>query len=147
MKKALILLFLGIFLGGCAAKHDVVLVGFTNTTDVLRGTFDERDDTVTVIMPDGEVLSGGYSSMDSVDPVTVDPYFGWGISSGRYARRGGWGGVGIGFNVGYESTKYALLKSATSDLKMEIIMTLRSWSKNGFGEAKTNDGRVYKKQY
>ncbi|MDR3346705.1 MAG: hypothetical protein LBS73_05985 [Campylobacteraceae bacterium] len=145
MKNILILVAVLLLLGGCVSKHDVTLVGF-NTEGVLKGVFDESKDTVTVVMPDGEVLSGGYSSLEREEPVSFSNTFGY-SSGSRYGRGGSFGGVGIGLNFGYESTKYALLTSETSTLKMEILMTIKSWSKNGFGEAKTNDGREYKIQF
>ncbi|MDR0407356.1 MAG: hypothetical protein LBH45_00310 [Campylobacteraceae bacterium] len=145
MKKIFFLSIMVLFLSGCASKHDVILVGF-NSEDVLKSVFDEKTETVIVTMPDGEVLSGSYSSLDSEEPVHFSNTFGY-SSGGRYHRGGTFGGVGIGLNFGYESTKYALLTSQTSPLKMEILVTIRSWSKNGFGEAKTNDGRVYKIQF
>jgi hypothetical protein len=145
MKKALIFIAIALLLGGCVSKHDISLVGF-NSEEVLKGVFDESNNTVTVVMPDGETLSGGYSSLDGDEPVYLSNTFGY-SSGGRYRRGGAFGGVGLGLNFGYESVKYALLTSQTSTLKMEILMTIRSWSKNGFGEAKTNDGRVYKIQF
>jgi hypothetical protein len=145
MKKVLFLFMILLFLGGCASKHDIILVGF-NSEEILKSVFDETNETVTVIMPDGEILSGNYSSFDSEEPMYFSNTFGY-SSGGRYRSGGSFGGIGIGFNFGYESTKYALLTSQTSSLKMEIFMTVGSWSKNGFGEAKTNDGRVYKIQF
>ncbi|MDR1460107.1 MAG: hypothetical protein LBI78_00475 [Campylobacteraceae bacterium] len=145
MKKIFFLFAIVLFLGGCASKHDVILVGF-NSEEILKSVFDEKTETVIVTMPDGEILSGSYSSLDSEEPVYFSNTLGY-SSGSRYHRGGTFGGIGIGLNFGYESTKYALLTSQTSSLKMEILATIRSWSKNGFGEAKTNDGRVYKIQF
>ncbi|MDR1285765.1 MAG: hypothetical protein LBJ88_06165 [Campylobacteraceae bacterium] len=145
MKKIFFLFMIVLFLGGCASKHDVMLIGF-NSEDVLKSVFDEKTQTVTVTMPDGEVLSGNYSSLDSEEPMYFSNTFGY-SSGSRYRSGGTFGGIGIGLNFGYESTKYALLTSQTSPLKMEILVTIKNWSKNGFGEAKTNDGRVYKIQF
>ena len=139
MKKALMFVAVILLLGGCVSKHDISLVGF-NSEEILRGVFDESNSTVTVVMPNGEVLIGGYSSLDGDEPVNISNTFG-------YSSGGAFGGVGLGLNFGYESVKYALLTSQASTLKMEIFLTIRSWSKNGFGEAKTNDGRVYKIQF
>jgi hypothetical protein len=133
------------FISGCASKHDVALIGF-NSEEILKSVFDEKNQTVTVTMPNGEVLSGKYSSLDSEEPVYFSNAFGY-SSGSRYRGGGSFGSIGIGLNFGYESKKYALLTSQTSSLKMEIFVTVRNWSKNGFGEAKTNDGRVYKIQF
>lgn len=132
-----------LFLVGCARQHQIALVDF-NSDEVLMGVFDERDNSVIVTMPNGEILKGNYSSIDNDGAISFGNSIGY--SSGRY-RNGGFGGVGIGFNLNSDSTKYALLSSEESELKMEILMTIRSWTKNGFGEAKTNDGRVYKIQF
>ncbi|MDR3177775.1 MAG: hypothetical protein LBT96_02205 [Campylobacteraceae bacterium] len=143
MKKGIFFLIIFLFFSGCASKHDVMLIGF-NSEEILKSVFDEKTESVSVTMPNGEILSGKYSSLDSEEAVSFSNTFGY--SSG-YRRSGSFGGIGIGLNFGYESTKYALLTSQTSPLKMEILVTVRSWSKNGFGEAKTNDGRVYKIQF
>lgn len=141
--KVSLLLSLLFILSGCVRVHNIQMVDF-NSNETLMGVFDERDNSVFVTMPDGEVLSGGYSSISNDGAVSFSNSFGF--SSGRYYN-GGFGGVGVGFNLNAESTKYALVTSKTSELKMEILMSIRSWTKDGFGEAKTNDGRVYKIQF
>jgi hypothetical protein len=145
MKNVLLLIAALFLFAGCALKHDIALVGF-NTEGVLQGVFDEKSQTVTVTMEDGEILKGKYSSFDDDGAVTFGNTIGY-SSGGRYRRGGSFGGIGMGINFGAESKKYALLTSETSSLKMEIAIMLRSWSKNGMGEAKTNDGRVYKIQF
>ncbi|MDR2790355.1 MAG: hypothetical protein LBB59_05215 [Campylobacteraceae bacterium] len=144
--KHVLLFAAALFLfAGCASKHDIALVGF-NTEGILKGVFDEKTETVAVTMEDGEILKGKYSSFEDESAVTFGNTIGY-TSSGRYHRGGSFGGMGMGINFGSESKKYALLTSETSSLKMEIAIMLRSWSKNGMGEAKTNDGRVYKIQF
>ncbi|MDR0762326.1 MAG: hypothetical protein LBF13_04685 [Campylobacteraceae bacterium] len=144
--KHILLFAVSLFLlAGCALKHDIALIGF-NTDGVLQGIFDEKDQVVTVIMEDGEVLKGKYSSFDDDGSVTFGNTIGY-SSGGRYRSSGSFGGIGMGINFSAESKKYALLTSETSPLKMEIVIMLRSWTKNGMGEAKTNDGRVYKIQF
>jgi hypothetical protein len=143
--KHIILIVAALFLfSGCALKHDVVLVGF-NTEGVLQGIFDERSETVTVTMDNGEILSGGYSSFSEDSDVVFSNSMGY--TRNKYRRSGMFGGIGMGINFGAVSKKYALLTSETSSLKMEIVITMRSWSRNGIGEATTNDGRVYKIQF
>ncbi|MDR1613990.1 MAG: hypothetical protein LBS26_00265 [Campylobacteraceae bacterium] len=143
--KHIILIAIALFLfSGCTLKHDVVLVGF-NTNGTLRGVFDEKSETVTVTMDNGEILSGGYSSFDEDSDIIFSNSIGY--TKNKYRRGGTFGGMGVGINFGSVSKKYALLTSETSSLKMEIIITLRSWRRNGIGEATTNDGRVYKIQF
>jgi hypothetical protein len=144
--KHILLSMLALFLfAGCALKHDIALVGF-NTDGVLKGVFDEKDQTVTVTMENGEILKGKYSSFDDESMITFGNTLGY-SSGSRRRGSGSFGGIGIGMNFGSESKKYALLTSETSSLKMEIAIMLQSWAKNGMGEAKTNDGRVYKIQF
>ncbi|MDR0468173.1 MAG: hypothetical protein LBG67_04910 [Campylobacteraceae bacterium] len=143
LHKLFILPFLLFVLSGCTRQHQISLVDF-NSNEVLVGTFNESNSSVVITMIDGEILSGNYSSIDSEGAFTFANSFGF--SSGRY-RSGRFGGVGIGLNFSAYSTKYALLTSQTSELKMEILMTIKSWTDSGFGEAKTNDGRVYKIQF
>jgi small nuclear ribonucleoprotein (snRNP)-like protein len=145
MRKVVFWVMALLIFGGCASKHDVILVGF-NSEEILKSVFDETTETVTVIMPDGEVLNGKYNSLDNEEAVYFSNAFGY-SSGSRYYRGGSFGSVGIGLNFGYKSTKYALLTSQTSPLKMEILITIKSWSKNGFGEAKTNNGKIYKIQF
>ncbi|MDR1007003.1 MAG: hypothetical protein LBL65_00365 [Campylobacteraceae bacterium] len=144
--RHILLFIVALFLfTGCALKHNIALVGF-NTEGILKGVFDEKDQIVTVTMEDGEILKGKYSSFDDDGAVTFGNTIGY-SSGSRYRRGGSFGGIGMGINFGSENKKYALLTSETSSLKMEIAIMLRSWAKNGIGEAKTNDGRVYKIQF
>jgi hypothetical protein len=145
MKHILLFAALLFLLAGCTLKHDIALVGF-NTDGILQGIFDENDQVVTVTMEDGEILKGKYSSFDDDGAVTFGNTIGY-SSGGRYRNSGSFGGIGMGINFSSESRKYALLTSETSPLKMEIVIMLRSWTKNGMGEAKTNDGRIYKIQF
>ncbi|MDR1976968.1 MAG: hypothetical protein LBQ18_08275 [Campylobacteraceae bacterium] len=145
MKNVILVIAALFLLSGCVSKHDVALVGF-NTDGVLKGVFDEENQTVTVTMSDGEVLKGKYSSFDDEGTVIFDNAIGY-STGGRHYGRGTFGGISMGINLNSENKKYALLTSETSSLKMEITIVFRSWSRNGMGEAKTNDGRVYKIQF
>ena len=134
--KKILLIMLSFLVAGCV--HKIEITHF-QTGQVLQGKYNEINRMVTVIMPDGEILKGKYSAVSNASftfgtataysGVATATCFGYGISSG------GQGQV------------YALLKSETSGLMMEIIAIYSDWSGHGFGEAKTNDGRAYKVQF
>jgi len=117
---------------GCV--HPVTLTNF-NTGETLNGEFNTGSREITVTLRNGEVLSGKYSAASNTS-VTFGTVF---------AGGGGFAG-GTAINSGGASQAYAILKSQSSSLMMEIIVTYGS-NKNGFGEARTNDGRVYKVQF
>jgi hypothetical protein len=47
---------------------------------------------------------------------------------------------------GGTSQAYALLKSTSSNLMMELIINYSEWNGHGFGEGRTNSGQRYKIQ-
>lgn len=121
-----------------ACVHTIEIVQF-DTGEVLQGSYNELDRTVTVTMTNGEVLKGKYSAMSNAafTFATANVY------SGMVSTTG----FGYGITAGGGSQAYALLKSNTSKLMMEIIVNYSEWSGHGFGEARTNDGRIYKVQF
>ena len=56
-------------------------------------------------------------------------------------------GFGTGIAVGENSKAYAILSSQKSSLMMELLVSYSEWNGHGFGEAKTNDGKIYKVQF
>ena len=128
-----------LFLTGCAPRH-ITLVDF-QTGETLDGELNESDRNITVTMPDGEVLSGKYSAISNTSPV-----YETGIGVGTGSHHGSIFGGGIAFGGG-PSQGFGLLKSNTSKLMMEIVVTYSEWSGHGYGEATTNDGRKYKVQF
>lgn len=124
--------FMAILLIGCA--HPVTLTNF-NTGETLNGEFNTGTREITVTLRNGELLSGKYSAASN-SSVTFGTVF---------AGSGGFAG-GTAINSGGASQAYAILKSQSSSLMMEVIVTYGT-NNNGFGEARTNDGRVYKVQF
>ena len=118
------------FLWGCATP--MRFVEFT-TADTLSGTFDRGKGEIRVVMPDGEVLSGSYR-------ITSGARFTIGT------RLGGHYGIGVTPRISIPSKKkiYALIGKPRSNLLMEVILEYNRWSRKGYGEAITNDGREYK---
>ncbi len=132
-----------LFLTGCAPRH-ITLVDF-QTGETLDGELNESDRNITVTMPDGEVLSGKYSAISNTSPVYET---GIGVGTGSHHGSGSVFGTGITFGgSGGPSQGFGLLKSNTSKLMMEIVVTYSEWSGDGYGEATTNDGRKYKVQF
>jgi len=121
---------------GCSSG--MTLTNF-QTGDVLKGEFNQWDRTVKVIMPNGEVLSGKYSDVNNSSMTFGTAVGVSGTTTGTL--------IGTGISVGGSGNAYALLKSETSKLMVEIVVSNNDLTGHGFGEAKTNDGRVFKVQY
>ena len=138
----IILFFIAcLFLTGCATTRQLTLVDF-QTGQTLDGELNESGRSISVTMPDGEVLFGKYSAISNTSPVYET---GVGVATG--SRRGSVFGTGIAIGGGGESKGYGLLRSNTSKLMMEIAVSYSEWSGDGYGEATTNDGRKYKVQF
>jgi hypothetical protein len=57
-----------LFLTGCASTHQLTLVDF-QTGQTLDGELNESGRSISVTMPDGEVLFGKYSAISNKSPV------------------------------------------------------------------------------
>jgi hypothetical protein len=131
--RKLCLTLLPMLLAGCVHQgYQVYPISLTNfeSGEVLQGQYSRQDNSVSVTMPNGETLSGRYTALSNtrVTSDTFNPMY-------SVTTRGG------------RSNAYALLKSKTSKLLMEIIVSYSESSGHGFGEAKTNDGRTFKVQF
>jgi hypothetical protein len=140
-----------LLLSGCATPG-VTFVEI-ETGEVLNGKFisrtdvDGADGTAEVTMPDGELLSGPFSFVPGNDEIRFSaataaatanvPDSGIGAQRTNRSRTGG------------QAKAYALLASTTqgSNLVMEIVVIHSVAGDHGLGEARTNDGRVYKVKY
>jgi hypothetical protein len=129
----------GLCLTGCASRQ-LTLVDF-QTGQTLEGVLSQSDRSISVTMPDGEVLHGMFSAVSSASPVYET---GIGVSSHHHG--GAIFGTGIVLGSG-PSKGYALLRSNSSNLMMEINVSYSDWTGHGYGEAVTNDGRKYKVQF
>jgi hypothetical protein len=135
MKKVGVLL-LAFLLLGCV--HKLEIINF-ETGQVINGQYNEADRKVTVYMPDGQILTGKYSALSNATAL-----FGTGFGfTGTTTTTT----MGTGIAAGGKGQAYALLKSDTSNLMMEILVSYSEWSGHGFGEAITNDGRKFKVQF
>ncbi|HDI51989.1 MAG TPA: hypothetical protein ENF45_05105 [Bacteroidetes bacterium] len=135
MRKIFLIIF-AVVIAGCV--HNIEITHF-QTGQVLQGEYNEINRMVTVVMPDGEILKGKYSAVSSASFMfdTATSYSGVATATG----------FGYGISSGGQGKAYALLKSETSSLMMEMIVTYSDWTGHGFGEARTNDGRTYKVQF
>jgi hypothetical protein len=131
-----------LFLTGCATKRQLTLTDF-QTGQTIEGELDRSERSITVTMPNGEVLSGKYSAIDNSSPVYET---GVGVGAGSH-HRGAVFGTGVSFGSGGASQGFGLLKSNTSSLIMEIAVSYSELSGHGYGEATTNGGRKYKVQF
>ena len=130
-----------LFLTGCATTRQLILVDF-QTGQTLDGELNESGRSISVTMPDGEVLFGKYSAISNSPPVYET---GVGVAAGSH--RGAVFGTGITIGGRGESKGYGLLRSNRSNLMMEIAVSYSEWTGDGYGEATTNDGRKYKVQF
>ena len=126
------ILFLSL-LGGCL--KDMHLVEF-KTGDSAKGFWDTNKGEIRVYLEDGNILRGPYSTVSNAR---------FSIGTPVHIYRGHVG-VGVYPRVGFSGRGniYALLEDDDSHLVMEIVADVNKWSGSGHGEARTNDGRVYK---
>ena len=134
-KSFFMVLFL-VFFVGCAHK-----ITFTNfqSGEILNGEYNTVDKSIKVAMPNGEILIGKYSAVSGSSMIIGNSFA---TSGGATAT-----GFGTGLAVGGNARAYAILSSQISSLMMEVLVSYSEWTGNGFGEAKTNDGRIYKVQF
>ena len=76
-------------------------------------------------MPYGQILKGKHSAISNAS-------FTFGTST-SYSGDATATGFGYGISSGGQGQAYALLKSETSGLMMEIIATYSDWTGHGFG--------------
>ena len=135
MKK--VLLFVAILLmTGCT--HRIQFTHF-KSGETLNGTYSELNKILTVVMKNGETLSGKYTLMPNAS-------FSFGSAS-VYSGASYANAYSRGITVGGTSKAYALLRSNSSKLMMEVIVVYSEWDGHGYGEARTNRGRKYKVQF
>jgi len=128
--------FLSLFLNGCVHK---IQLSHVETGQVIQGQYNTFTRGVGVAMPDGEVLTCGYSAIENAS-------FSFGTAT-AFSGLSSATGMGYGITSGGRGQAYSLLKSETSSLMMELIVSYSEWTGHGFGEARTNDDRIYKIQF
>lgn len=132
MRLPCFILLISLCLYGCSTT--MRLMEF-KSGEVAEAFVDSNKGEIRVYMPDGEILIGPYNTL-------TNPRFR--IGAGLGGHGGGRVYPTVRFDTG--SKLYALLSSekASSSLVMEIIADQSTLSRKGRGEARTNDGRVFK---
>ena len=110
-----------------------------------------------VIMSDGEVLAGQYQGIRGTDEISFSNSVGTINANTQYSNnknsntinaktQGRYSETGATRTIGGQGKAYAILTSTKpgSTLVMEIIAIYNVVGGGGFGDAKTNDGRVFK---
>jgi len=137
MKKAIALIMTAAFLSGC---HTVNLIN-TSNGETIKVHSHIMSRNIWAEMPDGEILKGKFATMtnESVGVTTGSATAFGGGTSATVA------GSATTYNSGDSGTVYALLRSAKpgSKLTLEINGKFNPVSRQGFGTARTNDGRTY----
>ena len=129
---------------GCVHKMEVVNF---KTGDTLEANYNKLNRVVTVIMPNNEVLTGKYSAVSNAS-FSIGNTFGTSTAySGANTATAYGSATSYAVSSGGASNAYAILRSKTSKLMMEIIVQYSEWTGNGYGEARTNDGRKFKVQF
>ena len=131
MKKIFIFLFCAAAIA-CATTYNIQLTNF-DSGETIHGTAVSGGNKVSVVMPNGEVLRGEYIT-------TSDASF---KHTNLIVTQQGVIPV-YGVTRSQTGNGYVLLKSNKSKLIMEIVV--RYDGHHGIGEARTNDGRVYRVQ-
>jgi hypothetical protein len=124
--KRLTVLIIILFVAGCVrtSTRNFNLTDF-QSGETLNGTYNSSTKDALVKMPDGQILKGKYIRVKNATFTFAKSFYAYSTSKSGNA--------------------YALLKSETSNLMMEIVVTYQG--NHGFGEAITNDGRIYKVQF
>lgn len=126
-------LFICFIFAGCT--HRLKLTEL-DTGKTLKGVYDTTHKTITVTMPDGEVLSG------KSHPASKNQYPG--VHTPATAPKTGFGS---GVPSGIKADDYAVLESEKTKLVMEVFLYFDSFSEKGLGFARTNDNKRYKISY
>ena len=122
--KHLTIIVLIFIIASCSHTRNFSLVEFENG-EMLQGTFNSSTQEAIVVMLDGQILKGKYTRVKNATFTFAKSFYAYSTSMSGNA--------------------YALLKSESSKLMMEIIVIYQKH--HGFGEARTNDGRIYKVQF
>jgi len=144
MLRYLISIGIVLLLSGCV--HKMQVIDFKTGTS-LDAKFDEVSRQVTVVMQNNEVLTGKYSNISNATFSFGNTYGSATAYSGANSATAYGSSISQMFTSGGASNAYALLRSNTSNLLMEMVVQYSDMTGHGYGEARTNDGRKYKVQF
>jgi len=130
------MLFICAILAGCTQNLQITEM---DTGHSLKATLDPTHKTISVIMPDSDVLEGKYR------PANQNPYPTG--KDGSPPEKPPKTGFGSGVPSGIPAEDYALLQSRKTKLMMEVFLHFDTFSGKGYGYARTNDGKRFKISY
>jgi hypothetical protein len=151
-------LCIALLLAGCTVVKHATLLDI-ETAEKLTAKFTDSDRTggqCEVIMANGEKLVGTYTGIRGIDVVSFSNATGSIASNATLNSSNGttitgssstnYSAAGSTRLVGGQGKAYALLSSTKSGSKlvMEIIAIYSVVGGGGFGDARTNDGRIYR---
>lgn len=139
--KKITLLFLISCIALCCGCRTVMLTSF-DTGEQVRLRAHSFGHEIWAHMPDGEVLHGTFATVSS-DTASFSFGSATAVGGGQSASVFG---NNTRYNVGGPACVYALMKSTKpgSRLMLEMIANFSEMSGDGFGQARTNDGRTYR---
>jgi hypothetical protein len=144
LMRVLISMLVLLLFSGCV--HKMQMVDFETGT-VLDANYNKANRIITVVMPDGEILIGQYSAVSNASFSIGNTLGSSTAYSGASSATAYGSATSYAVTSGGASNAYALLRSNTSKLMMEIIVQYSEWNGHGFGEARVNDGRHFKVQF
>lgn len=121
---------------GCA--YNVELINF-ESGETLHGGFNVATHEVWVDMANGTKLTGKYVELRN-DSITFGSSTGSVFSGTTF---GSFSNFGTSYSIGGTSIGYAILRNPNTKLMMEVLVRT-NLDNTGMGEARTNDGRLYK---
>lgn len=135
--QSLVTIILSLFLLVSCAKS-FQLIRFSDGL-TIEGAANLVSKTLTLTMPDGEVMEGRYAAVS-------DATFSTGFATGTFTAGRAVGtatSTAYGFSAGGHGNGYALLKGNRGRV-MECVFQFNPMNNHGFGEARTNKGEAFK---
>jgi hypothetical protein len=136
VNKTLIALLFFISLTDCT--YNVKVINF-ESSQTLHGGFNTFNRAVWVTMEDGTKLSKKYVEIRD-DKLTFGNTFGSVFTGTTF---GSFSTFGSSYSLSSTSIGYAILSNPNTKLMMEVLVKA-NFDNTGYGEARTNDGRLYK---
>jgi len=146
MKKLALLVFVLLFLVACTKYARLYPVNdLASTTGVLKAKYIESGTgygEITIVMPDGEILSGEYTTGRAINLSFGN------ILSNVYGTEGGAFGTGSSTVLRLQGTNpgIATLYSDRGTM-MQCEYFIGNLAENGRGACKKNDGSLYRLEF
>ena len=143
MKKLVLLVFVLLFLVACTKYARLYPVNdLASTTGVLKAKYIDSGTgggEITLVMPDGETLSGEYTTVDTTTVGFGNIYTSvYGTGGSAYGT-----GTATSFAVSGSSPGIATLYGNKGTM-MQCEYFVSNWTGKGGGACKKNDGSLYR---